>query len=193
MVKQDEGTVKLDEGQLQQVKVNLIYCHITSPVNGRIGLRLVDPCNFVQTTDTNGLFVVNTLSPITVVFTIAEDYIPEVQQQIDAGQTLKVFAYDRWQNTLLAEGKLLTIDNQIDTTTGTVKLKATFQNEDNKLFASQFVNVRLLVKILPKMTVIPTAAIQHGVHNSFVFALEPNHTVKVVPITTSEVVEMIRQ
>ncbi|MBS0359016.1 MAG: MdtA/MuxA family multidrug efflux RND transporter periplasmic adaptor subunit [Proteobacteria bacterium] len=182
LVKQYEGTVKLDEGLIQSTQVNLIYCKITSPVDGRIGLRLVDPGNFVQTTDTNGIAVVNTLEPITVIFTIAEDNIPEVLTQIDAGNTLVVKAFDRDQNKLLATGQLLTIDNQIDPTTGTVKLRALFSNTDSHLFPNQFVNASLLIKTLKNATVVPTAAIQHGSQGDFVFVINPDSTVTVKPV-----------
>jgi multidrug efflux system membrane fusion protein len=182
LVKQYEGTVKLDEGLIQGVKVNLIYCQITSPVTGRVGLRLVDPGNFVQTTDTTGLAVIATLQPITVIFSIPEDNIPEVLEQISTGQALTVKAYDRQQNKLLSTGKLLTLDNQVDPTTGTVKLRAEFDNKDNKLFPNQFVNANLLVKILPKATVVPTAAVQHGAQNNFVYLLNKNDTVSMKPV-----------
>jgi len=183
LVKQLEGTVKLDEGQLQATKVNLIYCKITSPIDGRIGLRLVDPGNYVQTTDTAGIAVVNMLNPITVIFSIPEDNIPEVMRKTYAGEGLRVDAYDRQQNKLLAEGKLLTVDNQIDPTTGTVKLKAQFQNEKSTLFPSQFVNVRLLVNILKNATTVPTAAIQNSAKGRFVYVLNTKEmTVKVTPV-----------
>jgi multidrug efflux system membrane fusion protein len=182
LVKQDEGTVKLDKGQIQEVLVNLIYCRIISPVNGRIGLRLVDPGNFVQTTDTTGIAVVTTLNPITVIFTLPEDDIPQVLQQIAAGNNLIVKAFDREQNALLAVGRLLTIDNEIDSTTGTVKLKAQFENENNRLFPSQFVNIRLLVTLLRRATVIPTAAVQQGAQGSYVYVLNKDNTVSIKPI-----------
>lgn len=183
-VQQYEGAVKFDEGQIQAVKVNLIYCEITSPVDGRVGLRLVDPGNYVQTSDTTGLAVIATLKPITVIFSIPEDNVPDVLEQINAGQVLTVKAYDRQQNKLLATGKLLTIDNQIDPTTGTVKLRAQFENENNTLFPSQFVNAGLLVKTLHHVAVVPTAAVQHGVQNNFVFLVNPDHTVSMKVVST---------
>ncbi len=182
LVEQYRGAVKLDQGLIDTVKVNLIYCEITAPVDGRIGLRLVDPGNFVQTSDTNGLAVINTLNPITVIFTLAEDYIPQVLQQMDSGQPLAVEAYDRSQQTLLAEGVLLTMDNQVDPNTGTVKLRAQFANEKNQLFPSQFVNVKLLVNVLHHATVVQTAAIQYGAKDPFVYLLNPNDTVTVKPV-----------
>lgn len=182
LVKQLEGTVKADQGQVDAVKVNLIYTNITSPINGRIGLRLVDPGNFVQTTDTTGLAVINTIQPITVVFSLPEDNVPQVLQQINAGKQLQVEAYDRQQNKLLAVGTLLTIDNQIDTTTGTVKLKANFANQNYALFPNQFVNVQLLVTKLQHVVVVPTAAVQHGPQGTFVFLVNANDTVSIKPV-----------
>lgn len=183
LVRQYEGAMKTDEGLIQTTQVNLIYCHITSPIDGRIGLRLVDPGNFVQTSDTNGIAIINMLNPITVVFTIPEDYIPDVLYKINANVPLTVEAFDRQQNRLLATGSLLTIDNQVDTSTGTVKLKAQFQNEKNMLFPNQFVNVRLLVKVLENATVVPTAAIQHSTKGTFVYRLNHDSTVTIKPVT----------
>jgi len=183
LVKQLEGTIKLDQGQIQTTEVNLSYCKITSPIDGRIGLRVVDPGNFVQTSDTNGIAIVNMLNPITVVFSIAEDDIPEVMEKIYTNDPLTVQAYDRQQNKLLATGKLLTADNQVDSSTGTVRLKAEFQNENNALFPSQFVNIRLLVKTLDNVIVVPTAAVQNSTKNTFVYVLKKeSSTVVVTPI-----------
>lgn len=195
LVKQYEGAVKFDEGQIVATKVNLIYCSITSPVDGRVGLRLVDPGNFVQTTDTTGLAVIATLQPITVIFPIPEDNVPDVLQQINAGKELTVKVYDRQQNKLLSVGKLLTIDNQIDTTTGTVRLRAQFDNKDNKLFPNQFVNAELLVKVLKNVTLVPTAAIQNGASGTFVYVVNKDHkvSVKLVVVgTTSDGNTVIR-
>lgn len=172
LVKQYEGNVKSDEGLIQATKLNLTYCRIVSPVNGRIGLRLVDPGNYVQTTDTNGIAVINTLNPITVVFTLPEDDIPQIQKQINTGRTLEVKAYDRTQTQLLATGYLLAIDSQIDPSTGTVKLKAQFANDDSTLFPSQFVNVKFLIDTIKNATVVPTAAVQYGTQGPFVFLLD---------------------
>ncbi len=183
LVKQYEGAVELDQGLIDAVRVNLIYTRITSPVDGRIGLRLVDPGNYVQTTDTNGIAVVTTLSPITVIFPIPEDNVPQVLEQINAGKTLVVSAYDRTQNQLLAVGKLLTMDNEINTSTGTVNLRAQFDNRDNHLFPNQFVNVTLLVTTLPQATVVPTAAVQRRTEGAFVYLLEGNKVIT-QPITT---------
>jgi multidrug efflux system membrane fusion protein len=188
LVKQYKGTVKADEGQVENARVNLIYCRIISPVEGRVGLRLVDPGNFVQTTDPTGLFVINTLQPITVIFSVPEDNIPQIMKKIAAGDPINVEAFNRSQNQLLATGKLLTIDNQVDPTTGTVKLKAEFSNEDNSLFPNQFVNARLLLDKKDAL-VIPTAAIQNGSQGSFVYLLQKDSTVKVTPITSGVTVE----
>lgn len=184
LVKQYEGAVKIDEGLIQATKVNLIYTNITSPVDGRVGLRLVDPGNFVQTSDTTGIAVIATLHPITVIFSIPEDNIPDVLHQIEGGQTLAVKAYDRQQNQLLSVGKLLTIDNQIDPTTGTVKLRAEFENQENRLFPNQFVNIGLLVKTLKDVTIVPTSAIQNGAPGTFVFIVNKNQFVNIQSVKT---------
>ncbi|TAK78206.1 MAG: efflux RND transporter periplasmic adaptor subunit [Gammaproteobacteria bacterium] len=183
LVKQYQGTVKTDQGLIEAVKVNLIYCRITSPTDGRIGLRLVDPGNVVQVSDTNGIAVVTTLNPITVLFSIPEDNIPEVMEQINAGKILRVEAFDRQQNEQLAVGRLVTLDNQIDPTTGTVKLRAIFDNAQNRLFPSQFVNIQLLVNTLPQATVVPTAAVQNSTKGAFVYVLNKDSTVSTKPIT----------
>jgi multidrug efflux system membrane fusion protein len=184
LVKQYEGTVKIDQGLLDSTKLNLKYCNITSPIDGRVGLRLVDPGNFVQTSDATGLAVIDMQHPITVVFTLPEDTVPDVVEQVNAGKILIVNLFDRAQNKKLATGRLLTMDNQIDPTTGTVKLKATFENKQNTLFPNQFVNVQLWVKTLQHATVVPTAAIQPGAQGSFVYLLggEKQDTVSIKPV-----------
>ena len=184
LVRQLEGAVKIDQGLLETVKVNLIYCNITSPIDGRIGLRLVDPGNFVQTSDTTGIAVITSLNPIEVVFTIPEDSVSQVWEQFNSGKKLTVNAYDRQQNKLLSVGTLYAIDNLIDSTTGMVKLKATFTNEDYRLFPNQFVNAELIVKTLENVVVIPTAAIQRGPQGNFVYLLNTNKTVSVKPVVT---------
>jgi multidrug efflux system membrane fusion protein len=171
-VLQDEGTVKADQGQLQFDQVQLTYCHITAPFTGRVGLRLVDPGNLVQANSTTPLVVVTQEQPITVIFTIAEDYLGQIQGQLRHGGQLRVDAYDRTAQTKIASGKLLTVDNQIDTTTGTVKLRAIFDNNNGTLFPNQFVNTRLLVTTQHNMTVIPTSAIQHNGDASFVYLIQ---------------------
>jgi multidrug efflux system membrane fusion protein len=170
-VLQYEGTVKNDQGVVEYDQVQLGYCHITSPIEGRVGLRLVDPGNLVTANSTNTLVVVTKMQPITVVFTLAEDSLPEVLRQSRGGKQLKVDALDRAQQTRLAAGKLTSIDNQIDTNTGTVKLRAQFDNRDGKLFPNQFVNTRLLVTTLQNQVLIPSSAIQHNGNVDFVYVI----------------------
>src|SRR5207249_1548400 len=152
LVRQYEGTIKNDQGQIESVKVNLVYCRITSPISGRVGLRLVDPGNIVHASDATGLVLVTQLQPITVIFTIAEDSLPPVMNKIKTGEPLPVEAYDREGKRRLATGSLLTVDNQIDPTTGTVRLKAVFPNDNNELFPNQFVNARLLLDVKQRAT-----------------------------------------
>lgn len=182
LVKQYEGNVETDLGLIQSTKVNLIYCNITSPIDGRIGLRLVDPGNFVQTTSTSGIAVVTTNDPMTVIFPIAEDYVPQIVPQAYADKELIVKAYNRQQTTLLATGKLLALSNQIDPSTGTVKLRAVFDNKENKLFPNQFVNVRILVNTLHNATLVPSSAVQHTTTEDFVYVFNANNTVTVKKI-----------
>ncbi|WP_084756244.1 MdtA/MuxA family multidrug efflux RND transporter periplasmic adaptor subunit [Candidatus Paracaedibacter symbiosus] len=184
LVKQYEGAVKTDEGQIQAIKVNLIYCKITSPITGRVGLRLVDPGNYVQTSDTTGIAVLNQTKPITVVFTIPEDNVPEVFNKVRQEDKLVVEAYDRWQNKLLDTGILMTMDNQIDTATGTVKLKASFDNPHETLFPNQFVNIKLLVTTLKAAILIPTSAVQHGSKGTYAYITDDNKTAKIQYVTT---------
>ena len=171
LVLQDQGLVKSDQGTLDFDKVQLAYCHITSPINGRVGLRLIDPGNLVQSSGTTTLVVVTQLEPITVIFTLAQDNLDQVLDQWRHGVKLTVDAYDRNQQTKLATGKLLALDNQIDTTTGTVKLRAQFDNKKDTLFPNQFVNTRLLVTTQHGMTLIPTSAIQHDGEEAFVYVI----------------------
>ena len=183
VVLQDEGTVKNDEGQLANAKVNLVYTHITAPIAGRVGLRLVDPGNIVQANSTTALVVITQLQPITVIFSIAEDDLSQIQQQLHKGKTLTVDALDRAQSIKLASGTLLTLDNVIDPTTGTLKLKAIFNNSDNALFPSQFVNIRLLVDTQRGVTLIPTPAIQRNAQGAFVYAIKSDQTASIRNIT----------
>jgi multidrug efflux system membrane fusion protein len=171
IVLQNQGLVKSDQGTLDFDKVQLSYCHITSPITGRVGLRLVDPGNLVQSSGATVLAVVTQIEPITVIFTLAEDHLDQVVAQMQHGQKLTVDAYDRTQQTKIATGKLITMDNQIDTTTGTVKLRALFDNKKDILFPNQFVNTRLLVTTQHDMTLIPTSAIQHNGEESFVYVV----------------------
>ena len=181
-VHQYEGAIKLDQGQVDNAKVQLAYCHIKAPITGRVGLRLVDAGNIVHPNDTNPLVVITQLEPITVIFSVAEDYLPQIQQQLRQGRRLEVDAFDRAQQKKIAEGALQTLDNQIDTTTGTVKLKALFSNEDVLLFPNQFVNARLLVDTHHDVTLVPNQAIQRNSQGAFVYLLSPDKTVSVHPI-----------
>jgi membrane fusion protein, multidrug efflux system len=176
-VHQFEGTVKFDQGQIDNAKLQLVYCRITSPISGRVGLRLVDPGNIVHASDTNGLLVITQLQPIAVIFSVAEDYLPQIQQQLRQGHRLPVEAFDRAQQKKIATGTLLTLDNQIDTTTGTVRLKALFPNQDNSLFPNQFVNARLRVDTQRGAILIPTAAIQRNAQGAYVYLVKPDQTV----------------
>ena len=179
LVQQLEGTVKNDQGQIDATKVQLVYCRITSPIAGRVGLRLVDAGNIVHAADTGGLVIITQLQPITVIFTIPEDSIPAVLEQLRRGVRLPVEADDREQRNKVAEGALLTIDNEVDPTTGTVRLKAQFPNTDNRLFPSQFVNARLRLETRRGATVVPTAAIQSSPKGPFVYVVRPDRTVAV--------------
>lgn len=183
VVLQDEGTVKNDEGQLANAKVNLVYTHITAPISGRVGLRLVDPGNIVQANSTTVLVVITQLEPITVIFSIAEDSLSQIQQQLRKGKKLTVDAFDRGGDTKLASGTLLTLDNVIDPTTGTLKLKAIFDNKDNALFPSQFVNVKLLVDTQHNVTLIPTPAIQRNAQGAFAYVIKDSQTASIRTIT----------
>jgi len=176
-VHQYEGIVKIDQGQIDNAKVQLAYCQITSPISGRVGLRLVDPGNIVHAADTNGMLVITQLEPINVLFSVAEDYLPQIRQQLRRGNKLTVDAFDRTQQTKLASGALLTFDNEIDTATGTIKLKATFPNHDNALFPNQFVNARLLLTTQRGVILVPSAAVQRSATDAFVYVVQPDQTV----------------
>ena len=179
LVKQDEGQVAADQGQVDTAKVNLAYCHITAPASGRVGLRLVDQGNYVTPNDANGLVVITQIQPISVIFTIPEDSLPQIRKQLRAGAKLAATAYDRSGTTELATGTLTTLDNQLDTTTGTLKLRAQFPNEDEALFPNQFVNIQLLVDVLHDATVMPIAAVQRGAPGTFVYLVSADDTVSV--------------
>lgn len=183
LVKQLEGTVKSGDGQIEAVKLNLLYCKIVAPISGKIGFYLVDEGNFVQTSDAAGIAVINTINPIDVTFPIAEDKLPQiVKQNRGSKHGLIAKAYDRAQTMLLATGKLIAIDSAIDSSTGTIRMKATFDNKENNLFPNQFVNIQLLVDTLRNVTVVPTAAIQHGTQGTFVYVLNNNYTVSLKPV-----------
>ncbi len=183
LVEQDEGAVKTDQAAIASAKLNITYCHIISPITGRIGLRLVDPGNMVHAADLNGLLVITQVQPISVIFTIAEDQVPAVLQKKRSGQRLRVDAYDRDMKTKLAEGSLTTLDNQIDQTTGTLKLRATFSNSNNALFPNQFVNARLLVEEKHGVTLIPSAVIQRNQQTTYVYLVKPDSTATVRSVT----------
>ncbi len=174
LVLQDQGTVQNDQGTVQYDQVEVAFCHITSPIDGHVGLRLVDPGNLVTANSTTPLVVVAQIQPITVIFTLAEDSLPEVVEQMRGGKTLTVEAWNDFKTKLLAKGKLITIDNLIDTVTGTVKLRAEFTNADGMLFPNQFVNTRLLVKTLDNQVLIPSSAIQHNGPTDFVYLIQNN-------------------
>jgi len=187
IVQQYAGSVKQDQGLVDAQALNLSYCRIVSPITGRVGLRLVDPGNYVQTTNSSGIAVITQLQPISVVFTLPEDDLPEVTPQFTAGSALIVTAYDRANLRQLAVGKVSAIDNQIDTTTGTVKVRAQFDNENNALFPNQFVNVRLLVKTLQNAVTVPTSAIQRGAPGTYVYVVNADNTVSVRQVSTGAV------
>ena len=183
LVKSDEGVVKTDQAQIDAAKLDLVYCHITAPITGRVGLRLVDPGNYVTPTDATGLVVITQIEPISVIFTLPEDQLPAIMERMHAGARLRVEAYDREMKTKIAQGWLETIDNQIDPTTGTVKLRANFDNRDGALFPNQFVNAKLLVEEKNGVTLIPTAAVQRNSQKTYVFLVKPDSTVTVRTIT----------
>ena len=182
LVDQLDGTVRNDQAQIDSAKLNITYSHITAPFSGRIGLRQVDPGNIVHASDSNPMLILTQLQPIAVIFTLPEDVLPRVAEQMRRGQ-LEVNAFSRDDQTKLATGKLLTIDNQIDPTTGTAKLKAVFENNENKLWPNQFVNADLRVETRKNSTVLPTAAILRGPQGAFVYTVNPDKTVQDKPIT----------
>jgi len=175
-VGQLEGTVKSDQAAVESAKLNVVYSHITSPINGRVGLRQVDPGNMIHATDVNGLIVIAQLQPITVIFTLPEDSIPRVMQKWHTGANLPVEAWNRDKTQKLASGRLANVDNQIDPNTGTLKLKAIFDNEDNTLFPNQFVNARLLLETRPNQVIIPSVAIQRGSQGTFIYVVTTSTT-----------------
>jgi len=182
-VHQNEGTVKLDQAVVENAKVQLAYCHIIAPISGRIGLRLVDSGNIVHATDANPLLIITQLEPISVIFNVAEDFLPQIQQQFRAGKQLPVDALDRAQQKKISTGMLETIDNQISTNTGTIRLRANFENKDGALFPNQFVNARLLVDTHHNVTLIPGPTVQRNAQGAFVYLLKPDSTVTIHPVT----------
>jgi len=182
-VHQDEGIVKLDKGALDNARVQLGYTHIVAPISGKVGLRLVDAGNIVHAGDANPLVVITKVQPITVIFNVAEDSLPQIQEQLRNGKQLQVDVFDRTQQKKLSTGVLQTLDNQIDTATGTIKLKAVFTNDDDALFPNQFVNVRVLVDTHTNVTLLANTAIQRNAQSAYVYLLKPDQTVAMQPIT----------
>ena len=178
LVRQDEAALKVDQGQIDSAKLQITYSRITAPLSGRVGLRLVDPGNIVHANDANGLIVITEIDPISVIFAIPEDSLPQVQQAMRGGHQLPVEAYDRDLKHKLATGSLMTIDNQIDPTTGTVKFKAVFPNKEAALFPNQFVNARLLVNTVHDVILVPNASIQHSPQSAFVYVVKQDNTVE---------------
>jgi multidrug efflux system membrane fusion protein len=186
LVRQYEGAIKVDQGQVEAAKLQLTYTRITAPVAGRAGLRLVDPGNMVRASDAGGLVVIAQMQPIAVVFALPEDSLPQVLGKLKAGARLPVEALDREQKRKLADGYLLTVDNQIDPTTGTVKLKAVFANQGNELFPNQFVNARMQVDVLKGAVVVSAAAVQRGPQGAFVYLIKADQTVEMRKVELGE-------
>jgi membrane fusion protein, multidrug efflux system len=182
LVAQDIGTVQSDQAQVDSANLNLTYCHIVSPIEGQIGLRQVDAGNYVQTSDPNGVVVITQMQPISVIFSVPEDNLPDIIQRLHTGATLSVEAYDRANVRKLANGQLGTLDNQIDTTTGTLKLRAMFDNPDELLYPNQFVNARLLVNTMQETVRVPVPAVQRGEPGTFVYVINADNTVSVRPV-----------
>jgi membrane fusion protein, multidrug efflux system len=193
LVNQFEAAVKSDEGLIEAAKLQIIYSHITAPVTGRIGLRQVDPGNIIHVTDTNGLVVITQLQPISVIFSIAEDSVPPVARKLREGRSMLVQAFDRDFKKKVADGTLLTIDNQVDVNTGTVRFRATFLNKDNALFPSQFVNARLLQEVHRGVVLVPSAAVQRGPQSAFVFVVKRDSTVETRNVVVGPIVDDVAE
>lgn len=187
LVQQDEGTVAADQGTVATDRTNIAYCHIVSPIDGRVGLRQVDPGNYVQTSDTNGIAVLTQMQPMSVIFSVPQQNVAAIEQRLLQGATLPVFAYDQSNTTEIDQGKLAVIDNQMNTATGTVNLRAIFPNAHNQLFPNQFVNAHLLVDTLTNVVRVPVAAVQAGAPGAFVWVIGPNGTVSDRPVTLGPV------
>src|SRR5712672_3632588 len=185
-VGQFEGSIKGDQGAIDSAKLQIVYSHVTAPISGRVGLRLVDVGNIVHATDSTGLLVITQLQPIAVIFSLPQDQLPDVNSKLRLGVQLPVEAYDRDDTAKIATGKLLTIDNQIDLTTGTYKLKSMFANADNSLFPNQFVNVHLLVDTRHNLIIVPTPAIQRGPQGTYVYAVGSDNAVKIRTVTIAQ-------
>ena len=183
LVGQFDGAITSDQSQIDNAKLQLSFSHVTAPISGRVGLRLIDPGNIVHATDANGLVLITQLQPIAVLFSLPQDQLPQVNAKLRAGVQLTVEAFNRDNTEKIATGKLLTIDNEIDTTTGTYRLKSVFNNSDNALFPNQFVNVRLFVDTKHDLTIVPSPAIQRGPQGTFVYVVGSDNTVKIRPVT----------
>ncbi len=186
LVNQYEGAIRADQAMIDNAKLQLTFSRITAPISGRIGLRLVDPGNIVRANDPAGLLLITQVQPIAVVFTIPEDHLPQLLAQRKTGESLVVEAYDRENKRKLAEGEFLSMDNQIDTATGTIKIKASFPNEDNSLFPNQFVNARLRVSVMKSAVVVLSSAIQRGLQGAFVYVVKEDQRVAMRPVTLGE-------
>jgi len=185
-VGQSQGSIKADQAAIDSAKLNITYSHIIAPISGRVGLRLVDVGNIVHASDTTGLLVITQLQPIAVIFTLPQDQLPQVMAKLHSGPQLTVEAWDRDDTTKITNGKLATIDNQIDVTTGTYKLKAIFSNENDILFPNQFVNIHLLVDTKRNLTLMPVAAIQRGPQGTYVYVAAPGNVAKIAPVTIAQ-------
>jgi multidrug efflux system membrane fusion protein len=187
LVRQYQGAVQSDQGAIDNAKLQITYSRVTAPIGGRVGLRLVDPGNMVHASDSNGLVTITQVQPITVIYPVPEDNVPRIVKRMQGGQEVAVEAFDRSGKNKLATGRLVTFDNQIDTTTGTVKLKAEFPNQDAALFPNQFVNVRMPVETRQDVTLVPTAAIQRGAPGTFVFLVKQDQSVSMTPVKVGAV------
>jgi len=185
-VGQFEGSIKGDQGAIDSAKLQIVYSHVTAPISGRVGLRLVDVGNIVHATDSTGLLVITQLQPIAVIFSLPQDQLPQVASRLQRGEQLVVDAYDRDDSTKIESGKLLTIDNQIDTTTGTYKLKSVFSNDRNTLFPNQFVNVHLLADVKRNLVIVPAPAIQRGPQGTYVYVVQNDNTAKIQSVTIAQ-------
>ena len=185
-VGQFEGSIKADQGAIDSAKLQIVYSHVVAPISGRIGLRLVDVGNIVHASDANGLLVITQLQPIAVIFSLPQDELPPVATKLQNSVPLIVDAYDRDDTSKIESGKLLTIDNQIDTTTGTFKLKAVFNNERNILFPNQFVNVHLLADTKKNLVIVPSSAIQRGPQGTYIYVVQNGNTVKIQNVTIGQ-------
>src|SRR5712672_3019407 len=185
-VGQFEGSIKGDQGAIDSAKLQIVYSHVTAPISGRVGLRLVDVGNIVHATDSTGLLVITQLQPIAVIFSLPQDQLPQVASRLQRGEQLVVDAYDRDDTTKIESGKLLTIDNQIDTTTGTYKLKYVFSNDRNTLFPNQFVNVHLLADVKRNLVIVPAPAIQRGPQGTYVYVVQSGNTAKIQSVTIAQ-------